>query len=166
MKRDDFVYIARFGFYVWMDEHAPEALNLVYTNKVVPKERPRTGKGGHVYTPTRTRKCEDAIAKLVPATWRPLLCPVKVTVKILELPPKWAASLPEHLINDMAPKKGDLDNKVKTITDALNGLAYKDDDQIRHIDAKRSYGNRNECVVTIERWGLSDHEARQIAKFL
>ena len=130
-------------------------------HKAVSKERPRAARAGHHYTPQRTRKFEKLVADWAGTVQRPpFTCPVEVLVVIHEPIPKsykgkrrLAAEL-----NLIAPPVGDLDNKLKAITDALNGVAYIDDRQIKKIDAERRYGERHLITVIINRAGLSNQE--------
>jgi Holliday junction resolvase RusA-like endonuclease len=62
------------------------------------------------------------------------------------------------------PPVGDLDNKVKAITDGLNGVAYIDDKQINCIEATREYGDHHMIFVRVERNGLSLEELREYAE--
>ena len=43
----------------------------------------------------------------------------------------------------------DIDNVVKAVADALNGLAYADDSQIVYVVASKTYSEFPETVVTI-----------------
>ena len=131
--------------------------------KAVPKGRPRVGRHS-VYTPKRTREFEakvKAAAKTVDRA--PYTCPVKVEVYVCEPIPqtykgfKRAAAL-EGLIN---PPVGDLDNKVKAITDALNGKAYLDDKQIVDIRATKRFSPSASIVVIVSRAGLSLGEVQE-----
>jgi crossover junction endodeoxyribonuclease RusA len=45
-------------------------------------------------------------------------------------------------------KRGDLDNRLKVVIDALKGLAWSDDKQIRSIHAERSEGSCDSLVVS------------------
>lgn len=47
-------------------------------------------------------------------------------------------------------KKPDIDNIVKAVLDALNGLAYKDDSQVVQILAAKRYQDKSRVDVTIE----------------
>ena len=85
----------------------------------VPKGRPRMCRNGHVYTPERTRTFESTVKLLVLRAMRPMEGDLILTV-------------------DFYVKRiCDLDNLVKSFTDALNGIAYKDDRQIVEIHARR-----------------------------
>ena len=55
------------------------------------------------------------------------------------------------LLGEIKPcKKPDLDNCIKSITDSLNTIAYKDDSQIVEITARKFYSNEPRAVVGIE----------------
>ena len=93
------------------------------------KERPRATRTGHVYTPKRTAEYEKAVAAaytgpLFDAT-HTIQVSLSFTIKGTQNGvaatenPEWKASL-----------KGDVDNYVKAILDALNGVAWADDKQI------------------------------------
>lgn len=42
------------------------------------------------------------------------------------------------------PAKPDIDNRVKSVMDALNGLLWRDDSQIWHIDASKWYAGKEQ----------------------
>ena len=135
--------------------------------KAVSKERPRVGRSGHIYTPPRTQKFEKTIAEAAKTLRRePYTCPVKVCVGIYEpVPksyPKWKKLGAE--LGMLSPPVGDLDNKVKAITDGLNGIAYLDDRQINYIIATRTYGDEHTIHIQVERNGLSLGEVERYVK--
>lgn len=57
----------------------------------------------------------------------------------------------ERMLNGevLPTKKPDVDNIVKAVLDALNGLAYKDDTQVTRISANKMYGENAHIEVTI-----------------
>jgi len=87
----------------------------------VPKERPRLGRDGNVYTPRATKDAERAIGEWFKATnpgADPLTVPVSVTMTFRCAP------------RDVRVGKGrhqDIDNLQKTVLDALNRIAWTDD---------------------------------------
>lgn len=92
--------------------------------RVLGKERPR-GRSRRARTPSKTKSCEAAIRAYALADGvRP--CDGRVSVRI-------ECRYRGHVIPD-------LDNAVKTVLDALNGIAYADDRQVAHIDASRFDG--------------------------
>lgn len=61
-------------------------------------------------------------------------------------PSAWTIDVPLFAtvyIFPRAPLAGDLDNKLKSIFDALKGIVYVDDDQIERIDALTVRPDRN-----------------------
>lgn len=131
--------------------------------KAVSKQRPRSAKSGHFYTPPKTREYERQIreAAKVVVVQEPCICPIGIRVEITEKPPKSWPKWKHHFINVLSPKRGDLDNKVKAVSDALNGLVFVDDIQINTISASMRYGERNCVSVTVYQTGLSEAEAKE-----
>lgn len=130
----------------------------------VSKERPRKGRSGHMYTPKRTQKFERLIADIAKTLNRqPYTCPVKVVVEVWEpIPVSYkGAKLMAARLGLISPPRGDLDNKVKAITDGLNGVAYVDDKQINCIRADRGYGASHKIHVVVSRNGLSNGEVER-----
>ena len=93
---------------------------FIVPGKPVPKGRPRFGKG-RAYTPRETMLAERAIAMSFRATSRAKPLTGKVGLEV------------EFWYGD--GRHGDLDNLVKTVSDALNGVAWVDDRQIVQLRA-------------------------------
>tara|TARA_R110000744_G_scaffold2592_8_gene10334 strand:- start:1570 stop:2052 length:483 start_codon:yes stop_codon:yes gene_type:complete len=132
--------------------------------KALSKGRPRAGKSGHFYTPKRTRDFEAAIREAGEfAAIELALCPVRLVVRIVhEVPvswPKWKRAAAEAGL--YSPTQGDLDNKTKAISDALNGIAYMDDCQICNLDAEMTYGASESIKVWVHRAGYSLAEIKE-----
>lgn len=94
---------------------------LLVPGEPIAKGRPRVY-NGHGVTPKRTRNAENRVYaefRLKYADAEPLEGPVRVEVEF------WK------------PKRGrpDLDNCVKLVTDSLNGVAYRDDEQIKQLES-------------------------------
>lgn len=103
-----------------------------------PKERHRTGAGGRMYTPERTVAAEEAIG-----------------LKFLE-------AARGHRVDETgrfrlriaiagANAAADLDNLAKTVMDALQGLAYKNDKQVDELYVRRIPGREKRTTVAIYR---------------
>ena len=85
----------------------------------VPKQRPRAGKNGNLYTPKATREYEKAVGWAAKRVFvNPYDGPVELVIKIF-----------------LTDKSGDLDNYIKSISDGLNGIAWRDDSQVTKISA-------------------------------
>ena len=114
----------------------------------VPKGRPRIGSvNGRptAFTPAHTRKYE-AHARLAAQDAmdgrEPLDGPVEVRVVArLPIPRSWSRKR-RRMAEDgeiRPAKRPDLDNMVKSATDACNGIAYLDDRQIVSLRARKEY---------------------------
>lgn len=49
-------------------------------------------------------------------------------------------------------KKPDMDNIVKVVADALNGVAYHDDTQIAYVEARKAYSAKEGLDITVEEY--------------
>jgi len=92
-----------------------ETFTAVHEGTPLPKERARTTRQGHVYTPAKTRAAEADLVRVFRRAWgaRPML---KDTVALVAL----------FYVPTRQPK--DADNCVKLVKDALTkGRVWKDD---------------------------------------
>lgn len=90
----------------------------------VPKGRPRAGLGGRMYTPAKTKQFEQDFGFMARAKAR------KDGVRI-----PYAGSLRLSVMIHAAQVPADIDNYVKAIMDALNGVIYADDRQVIGLNA-------------------------------
>jgi crossover junction endodeoxyribonuclease RusA len=98
-------------------------VKFVVEGAPVPKERPRFNtKTGRVYTPRKTKTAEDHIAWEFKRHYGAKLLTQDVHV-----------CLSFHLEKG---QRADLDNLVKTVLDALNGVAWKDDAQVIGLECR------------------------------
>ena len=106
---------------------APAARRIAFTvpGDPVPKGRPRVAvtAAGKVrpYTPKRTREYEDAIGN----AW----------IGEGPRPPQFSGAVRVSIRVRERVYPSDLDNYVKAVLDALNGLAWADDRQVEVLDA-------------------------------
>jgi crossover junction endodeoxyribonuclease RusA len=111
-----------------------DVLRFVVEGEPVPKGRARTRvvtpKGGKAfashYTPPETKAYEERVA---------LLCRVAVAGARWAWTDKDRFTLLVQVFRTHEGKGGDLDNYVKAISDAINGVAFGDDRYIRGIGA-------------------------------
>jgi Holliday junction resolvase RusA-like endonuclease len=116
-----------------------------------PKERHRTTKRGHHYTPQRTVNFE----LLVRCEFRAqhpfheiLTGPVGMSIDIQYKRPKTVKKGYWHT------GPGDADNIIKAISDGLNRVAWLDDRQVADVYAKKHWGDCDSIVVSI--WPLEE----------
>ncbi|MGQ9556899.1 MAG: RusA family crossover junction endodeoxyribonuclease [Desulfurispora sp.] len=96
-----------------------QRITITVPGRPVPKQRPRLGRNGYVYTPERSHDYEKHIHWLARKYCRrPCRGPVSLSLTVY-----------------LASPGGDLDNYVKAVCDGLNRAAYVDDRQVRHIQA-------------------------------
>lgn len=119
----------------------------------VAKGRPRLGRF-HTYTPKKTVDHEEYV-KLM---WlqqhgnkQPSEKALTASVTFLFEPPKsYTKTQRKKAIEGMwHVKKPDIDNLIKTVTDSLNGLAYKDDSQIVKISAYKQYSEHSGTLIEL-----------------
>lgn len=93
-----------------------------------PKERPRVGKRGHVYTPRRTSSYEgkarvNALAAVASCRWR------------REPGSRYAVDLAVYFPD---ARRRDLDNVAKAVLDACDGVAFADDAEVDELHVVRA----------------------------
>ena len=138
---------------------------LVVYKEPHPKERPRgrivTPKEGKPfiqwYTPKETTEHEEAIAR----AWKekngltPYQGPVIVRIVFgLKIPKSTSkARIKQMLDRKIRPiVKPDVDNCAKSVLDALNGLAYEDDNQIVSLSVRKYYTDIPKILIKVAEW--------------
>lgn len=118
----------------------------------VAKARPRWS-NGRVYTPTKTMNAENMIRKAWKKAGGEMIHgPVAVSISFLLATPKAWSKAKKELAQEheiLPLKKPDVDNLVKTVLDALNGLAYDDDKQIIELSASKHYNTYPGTVIRV-----------------
>ncbi|MBP3707662.1 MAG: RusA family crossover junction endodeoxyribonuclease [Clostridia bacterium] len=124
--------------------------------KIIGKGRPRLNSyTGSVYTPTRTKDYETLVEQyflLKYPRFKPFEGRVQVEISALFEIPKSAKKADKELMleNKINPtKKPDIDNIVKIVLDAMNGIAFKDDTQITKLNVEKIYAMQEAVRVRI-----------------
>lgn len=102
------------------DRSWDQSKRFVVVGPPVPKERPRVFRG-HAITPKRTLSYERLVG----------LCARAAGVRVLEGHVRVRA-----VFYCADERRRDIDNLVKSILDGLNGVAWADDSQVKHLDAQ------------------------------
>lgn len=131
-------------------------IRLTIPGKPRGKGRPRTSRGV-IYTPPKTREYEQFIQQMymLQAKGQRVDGPFSVSVRAYYPIPKSAskAKRARMLSGETRPVvKPDLDNVVKIVTDALNGLAYLDDNRMVEVQAEKFYSDDPRVEVQISEW--------------
>ena len=118
-------------------------MKIIIPGIPIAKGRPRVGKFG-TYTPTKTVNYENLVqfCYMDQAEGVKLAGPVRMEIQLLFPIPKSYSKKQVELIKAQGmvhTKKPDISNCLKSIEDALNGLAYDDDSQIVEIMAWKWY---------------------------
>lgn len=136
---------------------------MVYEFEVVGqikgKARPRVNTyTGNAYTPTSTKDYENLIKqyfKIKYPRYEPLEGRIAVKIMAYFDVPKTTSKKDRALIQEgkLSPtKKPDIDNIVKIILDALNKMAFKDDNQITKLEVEKVYAEEEKIAIKIENY--------------
>ncbi len=123
------------------------------------KARPRMNtRTGRAYTPPKTKNYEYEIKQWFVHTYPQyeiLQGRLKVTIIAYFSVPESTSQKKaiQMLQNEISPtKKPDIDNIVKAVLDALNGLAYRDDTQVTIMNVEKVYADQPKVYVKIEEY--------------
>jgi Holliday junction resolvase RusA-like endonuclease len=117
-------------------------INLKLDIDPVAKARPRFTKQGRAYTPAPTARFEQSLRRLL-APHKALAVTsgaLIVSLGFWVVPPK----KPRQSLPSVRP---DLDNYVKAVLDAANGILWKDDGQIVELNAYKRYAHGRKVGV-------------------
>lgn len=110
-------------------------INLTFPINPVAKERPRTSfYSGSIYTPARTCIFENHVKKLARMQFKNSLITFPMSVKII-----FRLEKPKSVKRDYPSVRPDIDNYIKAVLDALQGIVFKDDGQIIKLYAEKIY---------------------------
>jgi Holliday junction resolvase RusA-like endonuclease len=119
------------------------------------KARPRFY-AGHTYTPQETREYERLAAflykKAAGGVFFARSEQVCVHVTAVYAIPKSASKKARASMLDgtvIPTSRPDIDNVLKIVLDALNGVAYEDDAQVGFVSAEKRYGEEPCVLVTV-----------------
>ncbi len=138
-------------------------MSLIYEfevpGKVTGKGRPRVNTNtGIAYTPTQTKDYEELVKQYFWIKYpRVQRIEGRTAVKIIayfSIPKNTNKKDTEAMLNNIISptKKPDIDNITKIILDALNGVAFKDDNQITKIEIEKVYSEIERVYVKIEEY--------------
>lgn len=125
----------------------------------VSKGRPRMTKSGHTYTPKRTVDYERMVQTLFHAEHGSPKLEGAILLRLdlyFGIPKSSSKAARKQMQQGMERpcKRPDIDNCLKAVCDALNGIAYKDDSQIVAAVIQKFWADEPRAVVTIEELDL------------
>ena len=125
-------------------------MEIVVYGEPIPQGRPRFTKTGHTYDPQRSRNYKQLVRFWVTQYLKKIdgftpyenaLC-VDLTF-YLGIPTSWSKQkriqASQGVIRPTSKRLGDLDNIVKSVTDACTGLLWVDDSIITDLSARKRY---------------------------
>ncbi len=122
-----------------------DSLRFTVPGKPQPKERPRLGPNGRVYTPRRTTSFESTVGVYALAA---------VRRSKWTLAPKSAQFAVEISAYFPDLRRRDVDNVMKAVLDAMNAVVWADDVQVTRATIERRLDTGNPRVeVTVVRLG-------------
>lgn len=146
-----------------------EEVHFIIPGKPIGKGRPRFTRNGHCWTPDKTVAYEREIKMAYWSTYghRKYEADKALAVDIVLYYPR-PKSMAKHK-RLMAQKgvlrptvKPDVDNVIKAILDAPNGVAFEDDRQIVQVECEKWYditdANEGFASVTIKGWAYNREE--------
>lgn len=115
----------------------------------IPKARPRFTRTGRTYTPKATVEQEERIRAAYRAAGGVTFeGPLAVHIlAVMSIPRNTGKKARESLF--WHGKRPDADNLAKTVLDALNGVAYKDDGQVARLEVAKTYGDKPRTEIEI-----------------
>lgn len=137
---------------------AQRTIRFTVPGPVVPKGRHRSViRGGRIatFTPSETVAYEKTVAwhALAAMGGRPTLAgALAVRIEVIVAIPRSAtrARRAAMLGGEIRPtSRPDLDNLIKTLLDALNGIAFSDDAAVAELHAARWYGEEPCALVEV-----------------
>lgn len=117
-------------------------------DEVMGKPRPRVNRNGSVWTPKRFKDNEKKIAEAyLEAGGKKLEGPVCISVRTFRKMPK---SRPKKLLAEEDLFKPDIDNILKQVLDALNGVAFEDDKQVVRVLCSKMPRERRDEYLEVQ----------------
>ena len=125
--------------------------------KIVGKERPRVNLyNGIVYTPNKTKDYENYIRECFAIKY-PNYVPLegRVSITIIayrKIPTNTNKATKEKMLSgDLSPTiKPDVDNITKSVLDAMNKIAFLDDNQVCKTLVEKKYSVEEKLYIKIE----------------
>ncbi len=117
--------------------------------KIRPKAapRPRVTRNG-TYNPKGYTDYKKAISIISKTKFEVKETALKMKIEFFfKVPKSWSKVKKENIPHHTS--KPDVDNLVKSIKDALNGVAYKDDSQVISVFARKQYSDEDAVFIEL-----------------
>jgi Holliday junction resolvase RusA-like endonuclease len=132
-------------------------INFTVDGKPIGKGRPRFARRGafvQTYTPKATMSWEEVIreaSRIAMGSTMPLETSVALSVRVyMPIPVSWSAKKKAQAIAcDIRPGKPDLDNHIKCVMDAGNGILWVDDSLVCELHSMKCYATHPHLEITV-----------------
>lgn len=133
-------------------------VDFIVDGEPVAKARPRFVKRQNFvqsYTPQKTKTFEQTVAeaaKKAMGASEPLEGPLALSVRIYRVIPKsWSKQkIKDAERNEIRPiSKPDIDNYIKAVMDACNGVLWVDDSQVVELHSHKAYSKYPHVEITM-----------------
>lgn len=137
-----------------------ESVRFEVEGNPVPKGRPRAYRRGAfvgMYTPSKTAAFESLVAIAAQknmASRAPFDSALSVNLIFhIAIPKSWTKKKTALAESGgvLHTAKPDLDNLIKSVTDAMNKIVYNDDSQIVELSARKVYSSRPKTEIFVKR---------------
>lgn len=132
-------------------------MKFIVVGKIVGKQRPRfNSRQKRAYTPQKTADYEELIRIEFINQCKYLIIQdyieaVKIKIEAYFEPAKSTSKKkPKEMLGEHVLKAPDLDNIAKSVCDALNGLAYRDDRQVCELIISKRYADTERLEIELE----------------
>ena len=133
---------------------------MMQTKFIIPgdpvgKARPRATANSNfvrMYTPKKTTQYEELVRRCFAESGGKMFSgPVRLSLSMyFAMPQSWSKKKLREMAYTGCEKKPDIDNVIKIIGDALNGVAYKDDSSIVSVAATKQWAAEGCVMVGLE----------------
>jgi Holliday junction resolvase RusA-like endonuclease len=131
-------------------------IELIVYGSPIPLKRHRHTHRGFTYDPSKADKRVflENVRNLAPKS--PLYGAISMSIEFYIARPKahYRTGQYSNILKDSSPtwhiSRGDIDNYVKLVLDALNGVFYKDDSQVCILETIKKYSSNPRTVVQIK----------------
>jgi len=126
-----------------------KVLNITIEGDPTPQSRPRFRRiGKFVSTYDTLSKKKKELGEVIKSQikMKPIESPITMMLTFHMPIPKSIKGIEE---NDVHVKRPDIDNLAKYVLDMLNGIAYKDDNQIFELNLLKTYSKRPRTEIII-----------------
>ena len=132
-------------------------IRFTVPGECVPKARPRVYRGNdgksHAITPQKTLSYENLVKWVLTNTenFKPLTGEIEAHITVYMQIPKSMNKKDRQLVEEgkkNPTKRPDIDNLAKSVLDAINGIAYKDDSYVTKAVIEKKYAVENEEART------------------